>query len=391
MKICFLTYSIFNLGGIQRVVSVISSELANNNEVDILCTCDEYKINRNLYKLNDRINVNIDSSLVKKSFVASFVYRILKKINKETKLFNNNKMKKILELIYFPNKIQNNFIKYLNSKEYDVVIGVGGENSILLGIISDKLHSKTMGWQHNSYDAYLKTKGEYFWNQDTLFNEYIPKLDRYIVLTEYDKKMFLKYNNIKSDVIYNPKSFTSTSKSKLEKKQFMAAGRFTYQKGFDLLIESFREFADFNNEWNLIIIGDGEEKENIQKLINKYNLNDRIIMHSFTENIEKFFLESSALLLSSRWEGMPMIVLESLEMGVPIISYDITAIQPLIENRKEGIIVEKYNTKKFAEAMNEITESHKFREKLSKNAINKANKFTIDKIGMEWMEVLNNL
>ena len=67
-------------------------------------------------------------------------------------------------------------------------------------------------------------------------------------------------------------------------------------------------------------------------MINIYKLEVRFIVKSFTNNIKDYFLNSSVLLLPSRWEGMPMIVLESLEMGVPIISYDITAVKPLITN-----------------------------------------------------------
>ena len=68
----------------------------------------------------------------------------------------------------------------------------------------------------------------------------------------------------------------------------------------------------------------------------------------FTSDIQHYFLKSSVLLLSSRWEGMPMIALESLEMGVPIVAYEITAMREIVDNYREGIIVEKFDTSKFA-------------------------------------------
>ena len=142
----------------------------------------------------------------------------------------------------------------------------------MLGCIAENLNSKVLGWQHNSYEAYLKNKGKYYWNLDVFFNEYINKLNDYVVLTKHDQEQFLLEKNMNSTVIFNPRSFTSNEKSSLNKKTFLAAGRFTYQKGFDLLIESFNEFVKNNSDWNLVIVGEGEERHKIENLISSYNL-----------------------------------------------------------------------------------------------------------------------
>ena len=274
------------------------------------------------------------------------------------------------------------------SNKFDVVIGVAGEYSLLLGTISDKINAKTIGWQHNSFDAYLRNEKRYFWNQDQLFKNYISNLNEYIVLNDYDKEMFKKEFNIDSKVIYNPKSFISNEKSKVDNKQFLAAGRFNYQKGFDLLIEAFNLFSKLNSDWNLVLVGEGEEKDKIQNLINKYNLNDRIILKPATDNIKQYFLKSSILLLPSRWEGMPMIVLEALEMGMPAITYNISAIYPLIKDKKEGIVVTKYDIEKFAEAMNYLANNNEIRKKMSDNCIKKSKEFEISKIINKWNQIL---
>lgn len=386
-KICFLTYNIFDLGGIQRVTSVIANELAEHYSVDILCTNDKFPINRQLYNLKEKINVTIDGSFDRLGKVTKVYTKILKKINKETGMFNNKNFLPVLTEAYYPKCIQNKLVNYLNSKDYDVIIGVAGNNSLILGMIADKLKAKTIGWQHNSYDAYLKSKNRYFWRQDELFKAYLSKLDEYIVLTEYDQRMFKDNMNIDCKVIYNPRSFKSEKKSSVTKKQFLAAGRFNYQKGFDMLIESFNLFAKKNNEWQLVIVGEGEEKEKIEALINKYNLNNRIRIDNFTDNIQEYFLNSSVLLLPSRWEGMPMIVLESLEMGVPIISYDITAVEPLIVHKENGIIVEKYDIEKYSEEMLNMVEKYNLKE-MSVKAINKSKNFSIENISNEWVKII---
>lgn len=386
MKICFVTNDIFTLGGVQRVVSVLADKLTDEHDVTVLCT-NQVNINRDLYNISSKLKIEIEKNIFTTGIFSKITRKIIKDINRKYGILNNEKYYRYLTNIYYPKTIRNKFIKYFNEKQYDVIIGVEGIYSILLGCISDEIDSRIIGWQHNSYDAYLKNKNRYYWNLDILFEKYIKKLDKYIVLTEYDRIMLKKEKGIESQVIANPRSFTSKVKSNMEVKQFLAAGRFTYQKGFDLLIESFNLFSKQNQEWKLVIVGEGEEKDKIKKKICEYGLQDRVYIQPFTDNIKKYFLNSSVMLLSSRWEGMPMIVLESLEMGVPIISYDITAVEPLIDNKENGIIVEKYDIEKYSEEMLRIIENETLKY-MSKKAIEKSKEFDIEKIVEKWIQII---
>lgn len=387
MKLCFITSSISSIGGVQRVLTVLANELSKEYEVDIVLTARKSKTGKkSIYNLNENINIKVVPELYDRSLLR----KIIKSINKKTGIFNKKSSEEVLKEVLYPKKIQNNYINFINSNNYDVVIGVTAYFSMALGVVADKVKSRTMGWQHNSYEAYLKSKGRYIWNEDVVFDKYIPKLDKYIVLNEHDSEMFKKERNIDTKVIYNPRSFKSDEKSKLDKKVFLAAGRFHYQKGFDLLIEAFSIFCKKNSEWNLVIVGDGEEKEKIEKLVTKYNLENRVSLDPFTNNIKEYFLNSSVLTLSSRWEGMPMIVLEALEMGIPIVSFDITAITPLVDNGKEGYIVKSYDVESFAEAMLKIANSKETLKEFSKNCIVKSKEFDMENIVAKWKEILNN-
>lgn len=391
MKICFFTHSIFNLGGIQRVLSVVANELSKYHDIDIICTNSEYKENRELYNLNKNVNIIVKDNFFEKKILKKVTSKIIRYINIKTGLLNNKYLYKGLMESYYPKNSLKSISNYFNEKNYDVIIGVGGEYSLILGCISNYLVAKTIGWQHNSYDAYLKNKNRYFWQQDELFKRYIPQLDEHIVLTEYDKNKYKSEMNLDSTVIHNPKSFESNKKSSLKNKQFLAAGRFNYQKGFDLLIESFKLFNENNKEWKLIIIGDGEEKDKINQKIDEYKLKDFVIVEDFTSNITRYFIESSILLLPSRWEGMPMIVLESMEMGVPIISYNISACEQLLTTKKHGILVDKFDIKKFADAMLDLSNSYDLRIKLGKNLIERSEDFSVDNICSQWIKLLNTL
>lgn len=101
----------------------------------------------------------------------------------------------------------------------------------------------------------------------------------------------------------------------------MAVGRFSHQhKGFDLLIEAFHIFAEENKDWTLDIVGEGVEEPMYHKLIKEYQLEERITIHPFTNHIQKFYGEAQVYILSSRWEGMPLVLMEAMSHGLPIIS-----------------------------------------------------------------------
>lgn len=386
MKVCFVTSNIFSIGGEQRVVSVIASELQKNGyDVTILCKENSTSIDYNLYNLNKSVKIQFMRKRTFSEKVIRAINLLLIRINNKLGIFKNNP--KILEKIICDKSSKKIIEENVKKEKYDVVIGVAGYFSLLVASIECN-NIKKIGWQHSSFDAYFNNKYRYYWNQKELFKKLIPKLDKYIVLTDYDKKKFDIEWNIKCTKIYNPKSFSTEKQSNLDRKNFLAAGRFIYAKGFDMLIKSFKIFSKENKEWNLKIVGDGEERKKLIKLIKENELQERITLYPFTDDIQKYFQTSSALLMPSRWEGMPMIMLESLEMGVPIIAYDIPVVKEIIKDNKEGYVVEKNNIEKYAETLGKFVKNEENIKRLGKNAKIKSNEFSINVIFEKWKELL---
>lgn len=393
MKICFITDNIFTLGGVQRVVSVLSSELAKYYDVDILCITDKCKIDRELYNLSEKVNIQMKKDLIEKHILSKIYSKIIREINNKTELLNKDEYTELLANAYYTKEVQNKFIEYLNSRKYDVIIGVAGVYSILLGIISERLDSKTIGWQHNSYNAYLKTKGRYFWHQESIFKKYISKLDEYIVLTDEDKCMLKKKLNINCHRIYNPLSFESKKKSKCMEKSIISVGRLAeQQKGFDLLIKAFSKISINYNDWTLSIVGDGEDKDKLLKLINELNLSKQILIKPSTNNIKEYYLNSSVLISSSRWEGFGLVITEAMECGLPVIAFDNSGPKEIINKPNEnGILVPCGDIDALAETMLYLIENEEKRKKLSKEAIVRAQDFSVSKICDDWNTVIKSL
>lgn len=393
MKICFITNSIFSYGGVERVVSVIASSLTQYHDVDVLCTIDKYPIKRELYDLNPKVNVNIDSNIKKVSRITLLFAGIGRKLNKKTGILNNKSLLPLLRNAYFPKQTQDEFIKYLNSKKYDVVIGVEGYYSLLLGIISKKLTSKVIGWQHNSFHAYFNTPNKYNYRQEELFQTYIKKLNKYIVLTNEDKNEVEKVFSAKCHRIYNPLSFTSSLKSKCTEKNVISVGRFVKdQKGFDLLIKAFSIIAPKCREWTLQIIGDGEEKENLNDLINNFNMNEQIKIYPFTNHIEDYYLRSSIFVSSSRWEGFGLVITEAMECGVPVVAFENSGPKEIInKNNENGILVPREDINALSKAILDLIMNEEKRIQISKNSIERAKDFSIENIINQWNKIFDSM
>ncbi|MBC2580561.1 glycosyltransferase family 4 protein [Clostridium sp. DJ247] len=393
MKICFIMNNIFTLGGVQRVVSVLANELSKEHEIDILCISKENKTNRALYNLDAKINVEFNYKLNKTNILSKVLGKIVKDINKKTGILNKEKYYEKLNSIYFPDKVKKNFTKYLNDKQYDIVIGVEGLFSILLGSIKENLNSKVLGWQHNSYDAYLRNTNRYFWNLDILFDKYITRLDKYIVLTDNDKITFKKEKNIECDVIYNPLSFESNEKSTCSKKNILFVGRLVeQQKGLDLLIQAFNKVCLKNKDWILKIVGDGSDKEKLEQLIEGLKLTERVKIEPPTNNIKEYYLDSSIFVSSSRWEGFGLVITEAMECGLPVVAFANSGPREIItKNYENGILVPCEDVDSLANAILDLINNEEKRKKISKLAIERAKDFSLSKISKTWNDIFNAL
>lgn len=391
MKICFILNSIFSLGGVQRVVTVIANELSKENQVEILCISDQHFNNRKIYNLNENISVIVNNSLLDKNFFTNKYSKVIRKLNNKTNLFKNYKYVDILTKAYIPNEIQKRFINFINTNNYDVVIGVEGKYSVLLGCIADKVKAKVIGWQHNSYDAYLHTKNQYCWKQDNLFKKHLNKLDYCIVLTNDDKEKYYQNLNVKCTTIYNPLSFTSKEKCKLDRKNVLFVGRLLKeQKGLDLLLDIFKKIAEERSDWNLVIVGEGEDKEYLLERIKQLNLQNNVEVKPFSKNVQEYYLSSSIFVSTSRWEGFGLVVTEAMECGLPVIAFENTGPKEIINNSNEnGILVRCGDKEEFVGKLLSLINNKDTLNKISKESIKRAKDFSIENISNEWIKIIN--
>ena len=314
--------------------------------------------------------------------------KIFTKINDKYGIFKNNA--KILKIIYYNFPFSKNVQKIIKKEKFDIVVSSGPYMNVLLSTFSNLVDVKKIGWQHASYETYFEMKNRGFWNQDAIAKEMFLKLDEYIVLTNYDKIKIKEKLGFEVKAIYNGVSFKQQQKSNLKEKRFLAVGRLEKLKGFDLLINNFKEFNKNNKEWVLEIYGDGKEQKTLEKMIEDLKLKDYVKIFNSTSNIAEKYIKSSIYCMTSRKEGFGMVVLEAMESGLPVISYDLPCIREILHNN-EGIIVPYGEHKKYINAMLELANSEEKRAKLSQKSKERAKDFYMENIGKQWEKLFDEI
>lgn len=224
----------------------------------------------------------------------------------------------------------------------------------------------------------------------------IAKLDNVIVLTKLQRQHlseFLGEHAHKIKVINHPQypiSENKQQKSGFHSLVISSVARYHYQKNLSEAIKAFKIVALAVPEAVYNIYGYGPEEQKLKELIKELNLENNVFLKGFTTNVEEVYQNSCATLLTSRYEGQPLVIGESMAYGVPVISYDITyGPSELITDGVDGFLVKKYDTYALAEKILLLLLNKEKRAEMSMNARKISEKLSADKFKQSWLELLN--
>lgn len=242
---------------------------------------------------------------------------------------------------------------------------------------------KTIGCEHFNYDAACL-------RQKVLRRIFYPRLDFVVCLTNEDAKRYTFIKNNRLFVIPNSLSFECDITSNCTAKRIIAVGRLTKQKGFDLLLDSAVLMKEKIPDWHLDIFGDGEDKDALLEKIARLKLQTFVSIKSPTKNIEQEYIASSLFVMSSRWEGLPMVLLEAQHCGIPAVSFDCqTGPSEVIVHGETGFIVPLGDVTALAEKTIELALNEEMRISFGKKAKENSKRFSTEEIEKKWDELLN--
>lgn len=281
-------------------------------------------------------------------------------------------------------KIKNN----LKEPGIDYHVSVSPALSIIIIIYSLIFKIKVIIWENVKFDVYNK-----FINQ---FRLYLFKYAHCVIVVSKPDFLFFKNNGVNTELIYNPNSLKSIGNFQLSRNSnppgnLIAAGRLTYQKGFDMLIDiAYILKEKYSADFKITIVGDGPLKNYLISKVKSLKLDSFVFFQAFTIDIQKTYKANSIFLLPSRFEGLPIVLLDTQAYGLPCIAFDCpTGPAEVIENNINGFLINCFDLEEFASKLNMLILDENLLNSFSANSISKSKAFDIENISKKWINFLN--
>jgi glycosyltransferase involved in cell wall biosynthesis len=221
-----------------------------------------------------------------------------------------------------------------------------------------------------------------------------PHLDALVVLTETDMEGYaaLLNGSVPMYKIPNTVRLLPGAKADLAAKTVYAAGRLREQKGFDLLIPAWAQVAPKHPGWRLRLRGKGHHQKLLEGLIEKHGLAESVSLEGAAENIGQDMAEASIFVLSSRFEGFPLILLEAMSKGMSVVSFDCpTGPSDIVDDHRNGILVPAEDIDGLARGIDEMISDEELRRRTAAAAVETAQQYTMEAIGPQWTALFGEL
>ncbi len=217
------------------------------------------------------------------------------------------------------------------------------------------------------------------------------KFDKFVVLTNEDRGYWGDMRNI--EVIPNAAREIDAPNTDVESsRRIIAVGRMDYQKGYDRLVEAWRIVKENGYpEWTLDIFGQGEWREMLQERIDRYGLQDSMKLNAPTKEIEREYEKSAMLVMSSNYEGFPMVMIEAMAAGLPVVAFDFKCGPRDIIDGDNGVIVENGDVEGLAKGMMRLMEDEELRGRMSEGARKVVERYSEEVVMEKWVELFEGL
>ncbi|MCL1612061.1 glycosyltransferase family 4 protein [Phocaeicola plebeius] len=220
----------------------------------------------------------------------------------------------------------------------------------------------------------------------------VRRFDKFVVLTNEDRGYWGNLPNI--EVIPNAAMHVSDTYSDVMNKRVIAVGRLDYQKGFDRLIQAWQlvQHTGKFTDWKLDIFGQGEWREMLQQMIDKAELQNTVCLNRPTKQIGEEYVKSDMLVMSSNYEGFPMVMIEAMACGLPVVSFDYKCgPKDIIQTGINGLLVPNGDIQALADAMMKVMEDEAYRKMLSQNARKVVDTYSEQAVMSQWIRLFTSI
>ena len=376
-KIVYCTPALYMAGGVERVLTLKANYFADVLGYDITIILTEGQNRPLFYPLSEKVNIiNLD-------------------LNFE-ELWHCSFFKKVFLYLMKQRQFKKNLANELKCLKPDITVSLLRREINFITDINDG--SKKIGELHVNRANYrnfevgdsniLKSIFAKFWMHNLV--GHLRKLDKFVVLTDEDKKQWKELNNIIS--IPDPLTFFPEQISSLQKKRVIAVGRYVYQKGFDLLLKVWSMIEKRYPDWELVIFGSGN-REPYECLKNELKIDgSRCHLNGPSSNIQQEYMNSSIFAFASRFEGFGMVLIEAMACGLPVISFDCPCgPRDIISDNEDGLLVQNGDVNSYVCKLSLLMDDASLRQRMSAAGRKNVERFKMDHIGDRWKKLFDGL
>ena len=374
-KIVYCTPALYMSGGVERVLTLKANYFAEHYDYDVTIILTEGKDKPCAYPISDKVKLVYLDINFEELWTCSFVKKVFLYLKKQRVY----KRKLKAELMQIRPDITDSLLR----REINFLTKIK-DGSVKIG----ELHVNRLNYRNfeTNETSFIKVLFSRFWMNSLV--RHLKRLDRFVVLTEEDKNNWPELNNVIA--IPNPISFNTDSVSRLEKKNVLAVGRYAYQKGYDMLLKAWAIVEKKCPEWELNVYGQGD-REPYDKIAKELQLKN-CHLNGSVSNINEKYLDSSVFVISSRFEGLSMSLLEAMSFGLPVVSFACPCgFRDVITSGVNGVLVPKNNVEMLADQLIEVIQNTKFRNELGKKARERSQDFRLDVLAEKWRELFESL
>ncbi len=359
MKITYIVEDFSENGGVERIVTQKANELSNifGHEVSLISVYDDARQPANSLAENIKtINLKVPFAVKGKGKIITTVSRITTLIKAVSKLN-----------------------KALKETDPDIIFFTTTLGALLLPLCRTKAI--------RVYESHLARK---FTPYNALFRLTELKADAIVCLTADDAADFKHTHRVEtiSNFIEAPKQTTIN----YAVKKAIAVGRLEKQKGFDILIECWKDIALNHQDWHLDIYGEGNEHAALQKQIDDSGMNSLITLCGRTNYIMEKYPQYSLHIMPSRYEGQPITLIEAQACALPSVAFNfVYGASDIIENDKNGILIKQGDSAALTSAINKMMDNEQLRRSFGENAASMAKRFYKENIFIKWTTLISSL
>ena len=376
-KIVYCTPALYSAGGTERVVSLKANYFADVLGYDVTIIVTEGNNSNSFFHLSDKVEVINLGLNFEEIWNVSFIEKVflyLKKQRNYKKLLKSELMRIRPDITITTLRREVNFINEINDG------------------------SRKIGEQHLSRSNYRRTdprftniceKFFFRWWRNRVVSS-LTKLDKLVVLTPDAASEWTEVKNI--IMIPDPLPIKVESCSTRSSKRVITIGRYSYEKGYDLLLKVWSIVEKKLSDWQLDIFAMGDPTPYVKMMDDLSIDKKRCHLNSSVVDVEDEYMKSSILVQPSRTEGFGLVIVEAMSCGLPVVSFDCeNGPRSIITNGEDGFLIPPFDVKMFANSLMRLMSDDDLRKSMGEKGKQNSLRYDIDIVGQQWKQLFDEL